>query len=144
MSTVPTTYMVHARTTGEAAEVVAADATIGIDARWGAEPAGLPGPAELLASAFSACLLKNLERSRAMLSFSYDHADVRVVARRQDAPPKFVEISYELTIATDESARRVELVHRNLQKYGTVYNTLAAVCDVHGEVIAVPVARRGD
>lgn len=144
MSTPPTTYTVHARSTGEVAEVIAADEAIGIDARWGAEPAGLPGPAELLAAAFAACLLKNLERSRSMLSFSYEHAEVRVVAHRQDAPPKFVGISYELTIATDESERRVELVHRNLQKFGTVYNTLAAVCDVHGDVVAARRAPRGD
>jgi uncharacterized OsmC-like protein len=143
MSAPPTTYTVHARSTGETAEVIAADEAIAIDARWGAEPAGLPGPAELLAAAFSACLLKNLERSRSMLSFSYEHAEVRVVAHRQDTPPKFVGISYELTIATDEPERRVELVHRNLQKYGTVYNTLAAVCDVRGTVIAVPTGVRG-
>jgi uncharacterized OsmC-like protein len=139
MSTPPTTYTVHARSTGANAEVVAADEAIAFDARWGAEPAGLPGPADLLGSAFAACLLKNLERSRAMLSFSYDRADVRVVVHRQDAPPRFTEISYELTIATDEPERRVELVHRNLQKYGTVYNTLAAVCHVHGEVVVSPV-----
>jgi uncharacterized OsmC-like protein len=142
MSTAPTTYTVHARSTGEVAEVIAADEVIAIDARWGAEPAGLPGPAELLAAAFSACLLKNLERSRSMLSFSYEHAEARVVAHRQDAPPKFVGISYELTIATDEPERRVELVHRNLQKFGTVYNTLAAVCDVRGTVTAVPIGAR--
>jgi uncharacterized OsmC-like protein len=143
MSTPPTTYTVHARSTGEVAEVVAADEVISIDARWGAEPAGLPGPAELLAAEFAACLLKNLERSRSMLSFSYDDAEVRVVAHRQDAPPRVTEISYELTVTTDEPARRVDLVHRNLQKYGTVYNTLAAVCDVHGEVVVAPVGPGG-
>lgn len=31
----------------------------------------------------------------------------------------------------------MELLHRNLRQYGTVYNTLAAVCDVHGRVVAV-------
>lgn len=143
MSSPPTTYTVHARSTGGAAEVIAADETVAFDARWGAEPEGLPGPADLLGSAFAACLLKNLERSRAMLSFSYDRAEVRVVVHRQDAPPRFTEISYELTIVTDEPARRVELVHRNLQKYGTVYNTLAAVCDVHGEVVVAPVEPGG-
>lgn len=143
MSSPPTTYTVHARSTGGAAEAIAADETVAFDVRWGAEPEGLPGPADLLGSAFAACLLKNLERSRAMLSFSYDRAEVRVVVHRQDAPPRFTEISYELTIVTDEPARRVELVHRNLQKYGTVYNTLAAVCDVHGEVVVAPVEPGG-
>jgi hypothetical protein len=30
------------------------------------------------------------------------------------------------------------LVHANLRKFGTVFNTLAAVCDVHGTVTGVP------
>ena len=67
----------------------------------------------------------------------YQHTEVDVVARRQDTPPKFVEISYELRLVTDEPERRVELLHRNLREYGTVFNTLAAVCAVDGRVLAV-------
>ena len=135
----PSTYVVTARSAGGTAEVMAGRSELGLDVRWGEPPSGLPGPAELLASAFAACLLKNLERSRSMLSFSYRSAEVRVTARRQDAPPRFVEITYRLTVATDESERRLDLVHRNLRKFGTVYNTLAAVCDVHGEVVAADI-----
>ena len=97
-----------------------------------------PGPADLLASAFAACLLKNLARSGALLGFEYNNTQVDVVLRRQDAPPKFVWVDYTLRVTTDEPERRVELVHTNLRKFGTVYNTLAAVCDVHGTVIAPP------
>ena len=68
--------------------------------------------------------------------FSYRHAEADVTARRQTNPPRFVEITYELRIDTDESERRLELLHRNLRRYGTVYNTLAAVADVDGRVIA--------
>lgn len=134
----PTTYRVRARTTtqGRAAADVAEE-TIAFDASWAAGPSGLPGPAELLAAAFAACLLKNLQRAGSLLDFRYERAEVDVVARRQDTPPKFVEVSYELRITTDESPRRVDLVHLNLRKYGTVYNTLAATCDVHGQVVAV-------
>lgn len=131
----PTTYTVRARTVGRGrAEAEAALATIAFDASWAAPPSGLPGPAELLASAFAACLLKNLERAGHLLRFRYESAEVDVVARRQDSPPKFVEISYELRITTDEVERRVDLVHLNLRKFGTVFNTLAAVCDVRGRV----------
>ena len=56
--------------------------------------------------------------------------------RRQDAPPKFVSVMYDLRVTTDEPGRRVELVHTNLRKFGTVYNTLAAVGDVHGTLTA--------
>jgi uncharacterized OsmC-like protein len=133
-----TTYSIRARTTGTGrAEVDVADQTITFDASWATEPSGLPGPAELLAAAFAACLLKNLERAGKLLGFRYDHAEVDVIARRQDSPPKFVEITYELRVVTDEVPRRVDLVHLNLRKYGTVYNTLAAACAVDGAMVAV-------
>jgi uncharacterized OsmC-like protein len=138
MNTSPLTYSVRARTTKPGtAEVDVGNETISFDASWASEPSGLPGPAELLAASFSACLLKNLERAGQLLDFHYDRAEVDVAARRQDSPPKFVEISYEMRITTTEPQRRIDLIHLNLRKYGTVYNTLAAVCDVHGNVVAV-------
>lgn len=140
MTARPLTYEVHGRSTaGGSASVRAGHRDIPIDAHWPVgEPSGDPGPAELLASAFAACLIKNLERASAMLPFRYDSAEVTVRARRQDAPPRFVEIEYELRIVTQEELRRVDLVHRNLRQFGTVYNTLAAVCEVHGTAVAVP------
>jgi uncharacterized OsmC-like protein len=139
MTTPPKQYRVHGSSaSGGTAAIVAGDQTIPIDAMWAAEePSGLPGPAELLASAFAACILKNLERAGAMMPFEYTSAEVEVTARRQDAPPRFVEIEYAVRIVTGESPRRLELLHRNLSQFGTVYNTLAAVCDVHGTVVAV-------
>ena len=141
MQTPPTTYRVRARSvSGGEASVDSANQTVPIDAQWAPdEPSGLPGPAELLSAAFAACLLKNLERSSAMMGFDYERADIDVTARRQDNPPKFVEIEYEVRIVTDEVERRIELLHRNLRQFGTVYNTLAAVCHVHGDVVRVPV-----
>jgi uncharacterized OsmC-like protein len=97
----------------------------------------LPGPAELLCSAFAACVLKNVERFSEMLPFAQQGAWVRVTAERQQAPPRFTSIRYELRVFTDEPPQRVELLQRNLAKYGTVYNTLAATCDVTGNVVAV-------
>jgi uncharacterized OsmC-like protein len=141
MTTAPTTYEIHARVDRPGqGQVQAGTATISIDTSWATEPSGLPGPAELLASAFAACLLKNVQRASTFLSFRYDHAEVDVRARRQNSPPRFIEISYELRIATDEPSRRLELLHRNLRQYGTVYNILAAVCDVHGTVVAMNMA----
>ena len=138
MNASPLTYSVAAHTTRPGtAEVDAGSVTIAIDASWAEGPSGLPGPAELLASAFSACLLKNLERAGQLLDFHYENAEVDVVARRQDSPPKFVEVSYEMRITTSEPQRRIDLIHLNLRKFGTVYNTLAAVCEVHGTLVAV-------
>lgn len=141
MTTPPTTYHVHgAVSAGGRATLTAADRAIPVDASWAAdEPSGDPGPAELLAGALAACMMKNLERSSALLGFRYQRAEVDVRARRQDVPPRFVELEYEIRLVTDEAERRVDLVHRNLQQFGTVYNTLAAVCDVHGRIVVVPV-----
>ena len=135
----PLEYRVSARAThGGDADVTAAQTVIPLDAGWATPPTDAPGPADLLGSAFAACLLKNLARAGALLGFEYDDAHLDVVLHRQDAPPKFTHIEYALRISTDEPARRVELVHTNLRKFGTVYNTLAAVCEVRGTVTAVP------
>ena len=131
----PTTYQVTATAqAGGPARIRAADETVSLDAGWATPPTGAPGPAELLASAFAACLVKNVARAGHLLNFNYADVTATVVARRQDSPPKFVEISYSLQLSTDESQHRLDLLHANLRKFGTVYNTLAAVCDVHGTV----------
>ncbi len=139
-SAASTTYTVTAASMAGAgpAQVHTGKETIDLDASWGAAPSGLPGPAHLLAAALAACLLKNLARAEDLLSFSYERAEVQVTARRQDAPPKFTDFTYELRLVTDEPQRRLDLLQRNLAGYGTVYNTLAASCEVHGSIIAVP------
>ena len=95
----------------------------------------LPGPADLLTAAFAACVLKNVERFSQILPFRYQEASIKVVAERQEAPPKMIRVTYSLQLVTDEPQQRVDLLHRNIRKYGTIYNTLAATCDVSGRVI---------
>ncbi|MFN3792991.1 OsmC family protein [Massilia sp.] len=82
-------------------------------------------PAELLLAALSACIIKGMERVAPMLNFSLRGVEVRVTGVRQDAPPKMESIRYEILVDSDESDRRLELLHENVQKYGTVFNTLA-------------------
>jgi uncharacterized OsmC-like protein len=96
-----------------------------------------PGPAELLCSALAACLLKNTERYAHMLPFRYQAARVRVEAERQAAPPRFTRFTYRLEIVTDEPARRVELLHKNVLRYGTVGQTLSLAAEVSGEIVVV-------
>ena len=50
-------------------------------------------------------------------------------------PPRFTAICYELRVLTDEPPKRVDLLQRNLAKYGTVYNTLAEVCEISGDIV---------
>jgi uncharacterized OsmC-like protein len=125
----PTTYRVraHATSAGQA-QIDAGAQTITVDA------SGTAPPAELLAAAFAACLLKNVERSSQLLPFRYQRAEVDVQAQRQDAPPRFLAITYELRLVTDEPQHRTDLLHHNLRRYGTVYNTLAAACEVDGRI----------
>ena len=47
-------------------------------------------------------------------------------------------VRYRLEGVTDEPSERGDLLHTNLRRHGTVYNTLAATCDVDGEIVAVP------
>jgi len=82
----------------------------------------LPGPAELLAMAFAACALKNVERFSHILPFRYESASFHVVAERDEHPPRIARIRYTLTIETDEPPQRINLLHLNIRKYGTVYN----------------------
>lgn len=91
-------------------------------------------PAELLLTALAACLLKGIERAIPMLKFVMRSAEVRVRGVRQDSPPRMVRVDYELAVDTDESDARLALLHRNLQKFGTVYNTLAGTVEVTGTI----------
>ncbi len=96
----------------------------------------LMNPAELLLSAFAACLLKNVERFSQILDFSYERAEVAIHGVREEPPPRIASIRYRLTIWTDESEHRVALLHKNLQRHGTIYNTLASSSLVSGEIVA--------
>jgi uncharacterized OsmC-like protein len=92
------------------------------------DPAGNPNafnPAELLLAALSACIIKGIERITPMLDFSIAGVEVRVDGVRQDAPPKLESITYEIIVDSDESDRRLELLHDNVKKFGTVFNTVA-------------------
>mgnify|MGYP001094806294 CR=1 FL=1 len=82
-------------------------------------------PAELLLAAVSACIIKGIERVAPMLGFALRGLEVRVDGVRQDVPPKMESITYEIIVDSDESDRRLELLHENVQKYGTVFNTVA-------------------
>lgn len=82
-------------------------------------------PAELLLAALSACMIKGIERVTPILKFQLRGVEVRLHGVRQDVPPKMESIDYEIIVDTDESDHRLELLHDNVRKYGTVYNTVA-------------------
>ena len=102
----------------------------------------LPGPADVLCAALCACMLKNVERFSKMLPFRYESASIEVTAEREEPPPRIVRMRYRLRVVTDEPAHRVELLHKNVRKFGTITNTLAAACELSGEIEAVSSATR--
>lgn len=89
-------------------------------------------PAELLLAALSACIIKGIERITPMINFSLRGVEVRVDGVRQDAPPKMESITYEIIVDTDEPDRRLELLHDNVKKFGTVFNTVAPGTQLSG------------
>jgi uncharacterized OsmC-like protein len=91
-------------------------------------------PAELLLAAVAACMIKGIERVTPMLKFDVRGIEVRLIGFRQDSPPKMVSIDYELIVETDEDDRRLELLHQNVRKYGTISNTVAAATKLQGVI----------
>lgn len=91
-------------------------------------------PAELLLASLAACIIKSIERVTPMLHFQFGGVRVQLHGIRQDAPPMLTEISYEIVVDTDEDDRRLELLHTNVQKYGTISNTLARATKLHGTI----------
>lgn len=91
-------------------------------------------PAELFLAAIAACMIKGIERAIPMLKFNLRGVEVKLHGVRQDSPPKMISIDYELIVDTDESDRRLELLHTNLRKFGTISNTVAAAARLEGRI----------
>ena len=91
-------------------------------------------PAELFLAAIAACMLKGIERVMPMLKFQLRSVTVRLTGRRQDAPPKMIGVEYELWVETEEPERRLELLHRNVRNFGTIFNTVLAACPLEGMI----------
>jgi hypothetical protein len=58
--------------------------------------------------------------------------DARLRAVRQDAPPRIISVIYELIVDTDENDQRLELLHSNVRKYGTIFNTVSEATNLQG------------
>lgn len=97
----------------------------------------LPSPAELFLGAFASCVLKNVERFSGFTKFSYTRAEIDVKAIRLEKPPRMDEIHYVIRIYSDDEKLKVSLLQRNLEKFGTIYNTVKLSCQVDGEIVVI-------
>ncbi|WP_297910057.1 OsmC family protein [Thiomonas sp.] len=119
------------------------DAQLPVDS----DPAGRAdafNPAELLLAALGACMLKNIERVAPMLGFALRGVHITLHGERRDVPPGMQRIAYRVVVDTDESDQRLDLLHRNLQQFGTVYNTLAAATTIEGRIERGALPRRAE
>ena len=114
--------------------VSAKEASLIADTDLAGRPDAL-NPVELLLGALSACLIKGAERVLPMLDFKLRDIEVRLHALRQDSPPKLLSIDYVITVDTDEADHRIELLHTNIRRYGTISNTLALAVPIDGRIV---------
>jgi uncharacterized OsmC-like protein len=91
-------------------------------------------PAELFLASIAACMIKGIERVAPMINFRFRGVEVRLHGMRQDAPPMMVSVDYELIVDTDEEDRRLDLLHTNVRKYGTISNTVAKATRLEGSI----------
>lgn len=91
-------------------------------------------PAELLLASIAACMIKGIERVTPLIQFQLRGISVKLHGIRQDSPPMMTEITYEIIVDTDEDDRRLELLHTNVRKYGTISNTVARATKLDGTI----------
>ncbi|PPB80986.1 putative OsmC-like protein [Albidovulum inexpectatum] len=127
-------YRVQARRIDDhGSEATTRDARITLDTSMAGRPDAF-NPAELLLASLAACMLKGTERVIPMLGFSLRGIEISLHGVRQDKPPRIIRIDYEIIVDTDESDARLDLLHRNLRKYGTITNTLDAATALVGSI----------
>jgi uncharacterized OsmC-like protein len=123
--------VVPVRLSAHASEPRCKDALITLDTDMAGNPQAF-NPAELLLAALSACMIKGIERVTPILKFDLRGVEIRVHGVRQDVPPRMESIRYEIIVDTDEPDRRLDLLHENVKKYGTVFNTVAPGTELTG------------
>lgn len=97
----------------------------------------LPNPAELFLGSFASCVLKNVERFSGILNFNYTEAAIEVHATRLENPPRMDHINYHLTVYSDDQNLNPDLLKKNIEKFGTIYNTVKMACSISGIVSKV-------
>ena len=89
-------------------------------------------PAELFLASIAACMIKGIERVTPILRFQFHAVEVRLYATRQDSPPKIGSVDYEILVDSEETDHRLELLHINIRKFGTISNTVAEATQLSG------------
>lgn len=107
-----------------------------IDTGMAGRPDAL-NPVELLLAALSACMIKGIERVGGTLGIEYDSVKVSLTAHRPVDDARIDDITYEIFIGTTADQAKLELLHKNLMKFGTIYNTVKHGTKLNGTITAV-------
>ncbi len=94
----------------------------------------LPNPAELFLGSFASCMLKNVERFSMLMKFKYNHTTLEVKAERLENPPRMDNIIYSLNIYSNDIKLNIDLLQKNIEKHGTIYNTVKQICTINGTI----------
>lgn len=112
-------------------EARAGDAVLTIDTDLSGR-ADAFNPAELFLASIAACMLKGIERVMPLLNFQLKGVSVSLHGVRQDTPPRMLSVTYDIVVDTEESDSRLDLLHKNVRKYGTISNTVADALELSG------------
>jgi uncharacterized OsmC-like protein len=91
-------------------------------------------PFELLLASIGACMVKGIKRVAPLLGFVQHGVRIEISGTRSDDPPRVKTVNYVIELDTDESDHRLQLLHENIRKFGTIYNTVAAAVPITGDL----------
>jgi len=126
-------YVVNAYSTKNAIGIVSIKDSE-IDFGITADNPALKNPAELFLASLSACILKNVERFSELLNFEYTKASIILEANRKEKPPSIDSITYKLYLSSEDPKLNLNLLQKNIEKFGTIYNTIAGSCSISGTI----------
>lgn len=130
------TFQVTAnRIDGTGSSVTAKQAEIIIDTGMAGRLDAL-NPVELLLAALSACIIKGIERVAGTLGIEYDSVKVSLTAHRPVDEARIDDIVYVISVGTNADQAKLDLLHKNLMKFGTIYNTVKTGTNLSGSIIA--------
>lgn len=94
----------------------------------------LTNPAELFLDLFAGNRLKNVEHFSRMMPFSYTMATLEIQATHLENPLRRNYIIYDLTVYSNNSKFNIDLFKKNLDKFGTIFNTVKLSSEISGAI----------
>lgn len=92
-------------------------------------------PVELLLAAQAACFIKGVGRLAPLIDFDFVSVSVELTATRPEDTATISRIDYRIWVDTNEPDSKLDLLHKNLQRQGTIYNVLSRGTQLQGELI---------